>query len=294
MIKRASVLLAFILGVSAAVPLIGGSDATQAAAPLFGRVHKSFQPEKGKIFVLAIGNDARSGNPDRSLADAIHILGINTRTMKGGILNIPRDSWVNIPGQGSAKINEALFRGGPELLAHTVEAETGIRLDYWVMMGFEGFQGLVQDLRGVEMNIPTAHNDTGASGSVLSAGMQKLQGYQALAYARARKSFSGGDVARTTHQGDMLVALQRKLQTQTAKNPAALFRWIAATKRHARFDLRADEMFRLGILATQIDSKDIGNVTLPVSLGWVGAASVVFISPQAKSIYERFKENGSL
>jgi anionic cell wall polymer biosynthesis LytR-Cps2A-Psr (LCP) family protein len=124
--------------------------------------------------------------------------------------------------------------------------------------------------------------------------MQKLQGYQALAYARARKSFSGGDVARTTHQGDMLVALQRKLQTQTAKNPAALFRWIAATKRHARFDLRADEMFRLGILATQIDSKDIGNVTLPVSLGWVGAASVVFISPQAKSIYERFKENGSL
>jgi len=294
MIRRTCILLAFILGVSAVVPLIGGSEATRATAPLFGRVHKSFQPEKGKIFVLAIGNDARSGNPDRSLADAIHILGINTRTMKGGILNFPRDSWVNIPGQGSAKINEALFRGGPELLARTVEAVTGIRLDYWVMVGFEGFQGIVQDLRGVEMNVPTTHNDTGASGSVLTAGMQKLQGYQALAYARARKSFSGGDVARTTHQGDMLVALQRKLQTQTAKNPAALFRWIAATKRHARFDLRADEMFRLGILATQIKSKDIGNVTLPVSLGWVGAASVVFISPNAKSIYERFRENGSL
>lgn len=294
MIKRASLLLAFILGVSAIVPLIGVRDATRAAAPMFGRVHKSFQPEKGKIFVLAIGNDARSGNPDRALADAIHILGINTRTMKGGILNFPRDSWVNIPGQGSAKINEALPRGGPELLARTLEAETGIRLDYWVMVGFEGFQGIVEDLRGVEMNIPIAHDDTGASGSVLKAGMQKLQGYQALAYARARKSFSGGDIARTTHQGDMLVALQKKLRAQTAKNPAALFRWIAATKKYARFDIRADEMFRLGILATQVKAKDIGNVTIPVSLGWMGAASVVFISPNARSIYQRFKENGSL
>ena len=294
MIKRGCILVAFILGVSVAVPLVGSPSSTNAAAPLFGRVHKSFQPEKGKIFVLAIGNDARSGNPDRSLADAIHILGVNTRTMKGGILNFPRDSWVNIPGQGSAKINEALFRGGPELLAKTLEAETGIRLDYWVMVGFDGFQGIVQDLRGVEMNIPIAHNDTGASGSVLKAGMQKLQGHEALAYARARKSFSGGDIARTTHQGDMLLALQRKLSDQTSENPAALFRWIAATKKHARFDIRADEMFRLGILATQLESKDIDNVTIPVSLGSVGAASVVFISPNARSIYERFRANGSL
>lgn len=294
MIKRACLLVAFIVGVCAVVPLIGAHDATRAAAPLFGRVRQSFQPEKGKIFVLAIGNDARFGNPDRSLADAIHILGVNTRTMKGGILNIPRDSWVNIPGQGSAKINEALFRGGPELLATTLEAETGIRLDYWVMTGFNGFQGIVQDLRGLEMNIPVAHDDTGASGSVLAAGMQKLQGYQVLAYARARKSFSGGDIARTTHQGDILLALQRKLRTETAENPAALFRWIAATKRHARFDLRADEMFRLGILATQVQPKDIRHVTIPVSLGFVGAASVVFISPNADAIYDRFRENGSL
>ena len=294
MIKRICVLLAFVLGVSLVVPLIGAPEPTNAAAPLFGRVHESFQPEKGKIFVLAIGNDARSGNPDRSLADAIHILGINTRTMKGGILNFPRDSWVSIPGQGSAKMNEALFRGGPELLARTLEAETGIRLDYWVMVGFDGFQGIVEDLRGVEMNIPVAHNDTGASGSVLKAGRQHLQGYEALAYARARKSFSGGDIARTTHQGDMLVALQRKLSAETAENPATLFRWITATKKHARFDVRADEMFRLGILATQLKPKDIKHVTIPVSLGSVGAASVVFISPNAKSIYQRFRENGSL
>lgn len=293
MIKRSAALVAFLVAVCMIVPLVGPSP-TKAAAPAMGRVHESFQPKRGKIFVLLIGNDARSGNPDRSLADAIHIVGINTKTMKGGILNFPRDSWVNIPGHGSAKMNEALFRGGPELLARTLEDLTGIRIDYWVMTGFEGFQKILERLGRVTMRIPVAHNDTGASGSVLNAGRQHLMGYQVLAYARARKSFMGGDVARTTHQGDILKALTRKLHSETASDPSTLLRWIAATRSHARFDIGADEMFRLGILASQVKATDVGNVTIPVGLGFVGAASVVFISPGASSIYKRFKETGSL
>lgn len=294
MIRRAAALVTVLVAVCTIVPLVGSPAPTQAAMPTMGRVHASYQPNKGKIFVLAIGNDARSGNPDRSLADAIHIIGINTKTMKGGILNFPRDSWVNIPGYGSAKINEALFRGGPELLARTLENLTGIRIDYWVMTGFEGFQSIMTEIRGVVMNIPVSHNDTGASGSVLRSGKQHLKGYQVLAYARARKSFMGGDVARTTHQGDILKALVRKLGTETATDPSVMLRWIAATRQHARFDIGADEMFRLGILATQVKAKDVGSVTIPVSLGHMGAASVVFIGSGAATIYKNFRENGSL
>ncbi len=294
MIKRCAALLAFLIVVCTVVPLVGESPQTIAAKPLFGRVHERYDPNAGKIFVLAIGNDARSGNPDRSLADAIHIIGINTKTMKGGVLNLPRDSWVDIPGQGSAKINEALFRGGPELLARTVENLTGIRLDYWVMVGFEGFESIIKELHGVAMNIPRAVNDIGGSGAVLRAGVQKLKGYEALAYARARKAFSGGDLARTTHQGQMLVALLRKLRKETAADPASLLRWIAVTREHARFDITADEMFRLGILATQVSTRDVRTVTVPASLGSVGPASVVFIAPGARSIYARFKKNASL
>lgn len=294
MIRRISAIVAFLVVVCAIVPMVGRPETTQAAAPTMGRVHKSFQPNKGKIFVLAIGNDARYGNPDRSLADAIHIIGINTKTMKGGILNFPRDAWVNIPGYGSAKINEALFRGGPDLLAKTLENLTGIRIDYWVMVGFQGFQSIIRDIKGVRMHVPVAHNDTGASGSILRAGTQDLKGYEALAYARARKSFSGGDVARTTHQGDMLKALVRKLHSESRANPSTLLRWIGTTRRHARLDIGANELFRLGILATQVRAKDVGSVTIPVSLGFVGAASVVFIGPDAASIYQRFRQNGSL
>ena len=92
------------------------------------------------LFVLVIGNDARAGNPDRSRADAIHIVGLDTKTLRGGILNFPRDTWVSIPGHGSGKINEALYDGGPQLLARTLENLTGIRIDLWVMTGFEGFK----------------------------------------------------------------------------------------------------------------------------------------------------------
>lgn len=294
MIKKYAALITFLALICALLPLVGEPPHISAAAPTFGRVHETFQPEKGKIFVLAIGNDARSGNPDSALADAIHLIGINTKTMKAGVLNFPRDSYVNIPGYGSAKINEGLFAGGPQRVADTVENLTGIRIDYWLMTGFVGFQQIIKELDGVKMNIPTAHNDTGASGSVLSAGVQKLKGHEALAYARARKVFSGGDIARSTHQGDILLALQRKLHVEAAKNPASLLRWVTVTKQHTRFDLSAEEMFRLGIIATQIKPKDVGHVTVPVSLGHVGAASVVFISPGARSIYERFKANGSL
>jgi hypothetical protein len=53
-------------------------------------------------------------------------------------------------------------------------------------------------------------------------------------------------------------------------------------------------MFKLGVLASQVKAKNVGNVTVPVSVGSAGAASVVFISSGARSIYQRFREKASL
>ena len=291
MIKRSLVLLTIIGLLTAATSFVGTPNAGEL---LVGRVHASFQPADGKVFVLVIGNDARSGNPTNSRADAIHIVGINTDTMRGGILNFPRDSWVSIPGYGTGKINEALYHGGPDLLARTLEGLTGIRLDYWVMVGFEDFVKIVRSLGGVRMNVPTAVYDPIGSGARLKAGSQKLLANQALAYMRTRKSFSGGDVTRSTNHGRFLLAMLRKLRGETASNPAALLRWVATTQRYARYDISADEMFRLGVVATKLKPKHVTNVTVPVTVGWAGAASVVFISNNASSIYARFRENAEL
>jgi LCP family protein required for cell wall assembly len=290
---RITALIAIIAAAAACLPLIH-STPIGAAPLLVGRVHDSFHPEDGKIFVLVIGNDARSGNPDQSRADAIHIAGINTKTMKGGILNFPRDSWVSIPGVGTSKINEALYRGGPERLAQTLEGLTGIRLDYWVMVGFDGFRGIVDDIGGVRMKITQPVYDPTGSGAKLDPGTQWLGPLNALAFVRTRHSFANGDIDRSHNQGTFLLAMLRELRRDVGKAPARLLNWMTTTKRWARLDVGNQELFRLAVLTSQVKPKDVGNVTVPVSLGSVGAASVVFISPGANSIYQRFRENGSL
>ena len=291
MIKRAIALAAALGLIAVIVPLLGSTEKSAASPIEVGRVHDSFQPNRGKIFILVIGNDARYGNPDASRADAIHLVGVNTETMRAGILNFPRDSWVEIPGRGSSKINEALYDGGPELLAKTVEMLTGIRIDYWVMTGFKGFEGLVSDVGGIHVNLPSDVYDVGWSGANLKAGKQVLNRSQALAYNRARHAFSNGDLARTANQARFLVWMLKELQRQVEWNPSKLLTWIAAARRNTRLNVPTDEQFRLGVLASQLPAKNVESVTIPVRVGSVGLASVVFISPGANALYARFRAN---
>ncbi len=274
---------------------LGPRDAGLAAAGVgAGRVHADAQAMRGKVFILVIGSDARFGNPDSVRADAIHIVGIDTKSMRGGILNFPRDSWVNIPGYGSGKINEALYDGGPELVARTLEELTGIHLDYWVMTGFQGFQGIIESVGRVKIHLGRDIYDPGGSGARLDKGTIRLSAGQALAYVRTRHSFPNGDIDRTTNQARFLLLLLAKLRKQVESNPGRLFDWIDLVRRYTRAEIPADELFDLGILATQVSRKHIDSVTVPVSIGSVGAASVVFISPGAESIYERFRSSGRL
>ncbi len=241
--------------------------------------------------MLVLGSDARTGNSDAARADAIHVVGINTDDMKAGILNFPRDAWVDIPGHGTSKINDALYEGGPELVAQTIENLTKIRIDYWVLTGFEGFVGIIHDLGPVKVDVPMDLYDPSGSGADLKAGKQPLHALSALSFVRDRHDFPHGDVDRSTNQGTFLIDLLKKLRRDVSGNPAALFKWISTTRAHTRFDISADEMFRLGVLASQLDPARVDNVTVPVSLGSAGAASVVYIQPSAQNLYRRFAKD---
>lgn len=293
MIRRATILLCLIALVCGLVPYLGASEKGYAAPALFGRLHHSYQPEDGKIFIMVIGTDARDGIYAGALGDAIHIVGVNTDKMRAGILNFPRDSYVNIPGRGTSKINEAIL-GGPETMARTLESLTGIQLDYWVVTGFDGFMAMIEDLGAVRMRIPQDVYDPGGSGVNLKKGTHNLAPLTALAYVRTRKAFGSGDFARTQHQGDFMKALLGKLRRQVYVDPSMLLRWISTAREHSDLDLSAEEVFQLGILATQIKPKDVGNVTVPGSTGSSGGASVVYIGGGASSIYQRFRANGYL
>ena len=294
MIKRLLTLISILTALVLTISLTSSSGAGLVASIQVGRVREEFQPERGKIFILVIGNDARAGNPNAARADAIHLVGVNTKTMRGGILNFPRDSWVNIPGRGSAKINESLYGAGPERVVQTIENLTRIRIDYFVMTGFVGFRGLINGVGNITYRVPFRLYDPSGSGADLKAGRQPLTPADALAFVRTRHNFSRGDIDRSANQGKFLRAMLSELQKDVNDNPGALMRWIAAGRKHTRFDVPPDELFRLAVLATQIKNGRVGNVTVPVSIGSVGASSVVFISPSAQKIYARFRRSASL
>src|SRR5262249_46351203 len=109
---------------------------------------------KHPIYILALGSDARPGqgiDPER--ADSIHIIAFNPAAGKGTILGTPRDSWVNIPGHGTDKINASLSDGGPALTVKTVEAITGIKFDFYAITSFVGLTRLINSLKGVTVQV---------------------------------------------------------------------------------------------------------------------------------------------
>ncbi len=157
---------------------------------------------EGQRTVLLVGSDARPGQAvGRARADALQL--VTTRGAGGAVLGVPRDSWVEVPGHGRSKVNSALTYGGPDLLVRTIVGATGVPIDGYLMVGFEDFKALVDDAGGLPILLEAAMSAMWAS---LPEGEQRLTGAKALAFARERQSLPTGDLARSGHQGELVLA----------------------------------------------------------------------------------------
>lgn len=244
------------------------------------------------VTVLAIGSDARPGDEVAAhLADSLHLITVNPKDQAATILGFPRDSYVEIPGVGTRKINEALFSGGPEKVVETVEGLTGIPIDYYLLTGFEGFKRMVSGIGGLEVSIPYSMNDS-ASGAVFDEGPAELDGSQALAFSRNRKDTPNGDFSRSENQGLVLQAAQAKLRHEAVPAQARLFQWIVVGVQNMETNMSIPELFSLGLIASSLDPLKVTNLVVPGSTGTAGDASVVFISDAAQEIYADLRDDG--
>lgn len=251
-------------------------------------------PRNRPIVLLAIGSDARPGDRvDRMHADSIHLIAVNPRKGAATILGFPRDSYVNIPGRGTSKINDSMVYGGPPLVVKTVESITGIRVDYWMLTSFKDFIQMVDGIGGVKMRIHYPMHDR-ASGTNFNPGEKKLKGRHALAFARDRHSAPGGDFGRSFNQGRLILAALKKFRDGFERDPTALFKWLRIGLERVSTDLGLGELIDLGLLAAQVSPNKIRNMVLPGSTGMAGAASVVHLSPSAQAIYRDVKADGIL
>ena len=149
------------------------------------------------------------------------------------LVSFPRDSWVTIPAHtsvrtgefveaGKAKLNVAIEDGGPALLISTLEELSGLRIDHYAQIDFDGFQSMVDALDGVEVCLSEPAEEE-KSGIDLPAGRQTVKGAQALAFVRQRYGLPRGDLDRIARQQQFIGAIVRKtLSAQTLLNPFKL------------------------------------------------------------------------
>jgi LCP family protein required for cell wall assembly len=252
------------------------------------------------IFILALGGDARQGNPEHVRTDSIHIIAIDPVSLKGSIVGIPRDSYVPIPGHGTDKINAAGFFGGPSLVVQTVENLSGCTFDYSLLTSFYGFVHLVDDFGGVPFTVDGGVGGRGYHESVsshidLNPGFQVLSGSQALSWARDRHvGRPRGDFDRSIAQAQLMVAALSKARKQYASAPGSSLHALAAMMRNVKSKIPAVEAIKLGLLALRVNPDNVRNIVLDGAGANVDGASVVQLAASATSQLHDVCDDGVL
>lgn len=265
---------------------------------VFAPIDPSSRPAEnaGQTFLL-VGTDTRSpdattgtdsgaATPDpvfgSARSDVIMVATIGGDGRSASIVSIPRDSWVDIPGRGTNKINAAYAFGGPPLLVQTVEQLTRVRIDHFAVIDFAGFAQMTDSVGGIDINVGQPSEREGV---VVPAGPQHLNGAQALVYVRERKSLPQGDLDRVKRQQNALRAFVRQsLDSGTLSSPTRAYGMADTVSRHVGVD---DTLSNTGLAELAFSMRDlresaVSYATVPtVGTGMEGAQSVVYLDERA-------------
>ena len=174
--------------------------------------------------ILLLGSDTRSGSEaalvSGSRADTIMLMHIPADGKGVYIISIMRDTWVNIPGYGAAKINAALNYGGISLQVATVENLVGVKIDHVAEIEFEGFKSLVNAVGGVDVQVPFAFT---SNVWTFTPGVMHMNGSAALTFVRERYSFADGDYQRVRNQRAFLRGLYSTMKAKGALSNVGSF-----------------------------------------------------------------------
>ena len=231
-----------------------------------------------RINILLLGIDRRGGKGWGYRTDTIIIVTVDPANQTAGMLSIPRDLQLEIPGCKEDRINTANVYGygmcdypggGPALLKRTIEFNFGIPIDYYVMVDFVGFEKIIDTLGGIDVDVPRPLKDTmypdplpGDPGHYktiqFQAGLQHMNGVRALQYTRSRMSTS--DFDRAKRQQLILLAIKDKALNLNLipKLPSLLATGMDTVKT----DMTAGEMIELAKLAPKIDMGNLKQVVL--------------------------------
>ncbi|MGY1754921.1 LCP family protein [Blastococcus sp. SYSU D01042] len=229
--------------------------------------------------LLLVGSDSRASASEEELAQLNTEAndGVNTDTMilvhvpadgsEASFVSFPRDSFVEIPGYGDHKLNSAYAYGyyeeagedatdaqrqaaGAQLLIQTISGLTGLSIDHYAEVDLLGFFKLSEVVGGVEVNLCAPVKEAN-SGVDLPAGVQTIQGEQALSFVRQRYDLPRGDLDRIVRQQTFMAGMIRKMLSDNVLLDLGKQRRLVEA---AADSLTVDEDLKLLDLAAQMQS----------------------------------------
>jgi LCP family protein required for cell wall assembly len=249
--------------------------------------------DEGRVNILLAGNSSDdAGHSGGRLTDSIMVISLDTKHNKAFMLSIPRDLWVNVPGDGHQKINGAYVagedndfdedgypKGGMGQLEQVVSRSLGIPVHYYALVDYTAMKQAVDAVGGVDFNVqsedprglydPNIDWTTHGPLVKLSNGVHHLNGQKALDLARARGDaynsygYAGSDFTRTENQRKLLIALKSKaVSAGVLTNPAKLTNLSDAIGNNVKTDFKLSEVHRLYDIIKNINGGAIQSLSL--------------------------------
>ncbi len=240
----------------------------------------------GAVNLLILGTDSRVGQAtgdygdtgSSARSDVMMVLHISADHKNATLVSIPRDTiaatadCTNTEGQPVAAQSAVQLNGvledGPYCVMATVSQMTGLPLEHFIMVDFDGVVNITNAIGGVDVCVVEAVQDP-YSGLDIAAGEHNLAGAQALAFLRTRHGIGdGSDLTRINTQQVFLSALARKMKSSgVLTNPVALFGMIDSVSKSFSVDEALGNAQSLAGLASTLATTELGSmvmVRLPV------------------------------
>lgn len=272
------------------VPSVGGIGV--------GVEHNEYPRWNGKerVNILVLGVDQRPGESGPWRTDTMMVASVDPESKSAGMLSIPRDLWVELPGYGLDRINTAYVYGdlnqvpggGPALAKKTVQYNLGEPIHYYLRVNFAAFQQVIDLIDGVDIYVEREINDPlypdmnyGYDPLRIPTGWQHMDGTLALKYARTRHGSS--DFERMRRQQQVMLAVRDKV-TNLSLLPKLLprARDLAKTLGNSiQTDLTLDQLLRLAQLGSEIERARIRTASIDETMtsSWTTPQGAMVLVP---------------
>lgn len=195
---------------------------------------------------------ADGGTDEDYRSDSIILARIAADEKKVTLMSFHRDIEVDMGEYGTQKLNAAHSLGGPKLVIETISKLSGVKINHYAEINFDGFAAAVNDLGGVEVDVPIEINDELAGGHIL-AGRQTLNGWEALVLCRSRHAFDAygdGDKYRAANQRMVLSAIAQKA---LSSDILTIAQTATDLSKYIKTDLALNDMIGLAQLMKGLD-----------------------------------------